>query len=369
MARLGAGIRVRKDGTFEKRFTIEGKQYSVYGKTTKEILAKELEKRKQIETGAYTKNRNITLDKYFEEWIEGKRGTTKSNSLRLYSSYYKLHISPAIGKRKIQQIERREITKLQSDLQDKLAIRTVNNIFKTLNIILNDARIDDIISKNPAEGVKPLKEAVKASETYHRALTVEEQKAFMQEIESDYYYEYVALLLCTGMRTGEAAALTWNDIDYKNNVIHISKTLTCTEKGAPCIGDTPKSEAGKRDIPLNNTIKNVLAKQKAKMGNIYSITNRSVFISVFGGIVQNHAINSAIENALARLEAKGTHIERFTAHALRDTFATRYIEQGGTPQTLKTILGHSSLSMTMDLYAHVLPNTKQSEMDKLYIAL
>lgn len=60
-------------------------------------------------------------------------------------------------------------------------------------------------------------------------------------------------------------------------------------------------------------------------------------------------------------------MEHFTAHALRDTFATRYIEQGGNPQTLKTILGHSSLSMTMDLYSHVLPDTKQKEMNQLKI--
>jgi integrase len=56
-------------------------------------------------------------------------------------------------------------------------------------------------------------------------------------------------------------------------------------------------------------------------------------------------------------------------HLTRDTFATRYIEQGGSPQTLKTILGHSSLAMTMDLYSHVLPNTKQKEMDNLKIVL
>ena len=86
-------------------------------------------------------------------------------------------------------------------------------------------------------------------------------------------------------------------------------------------------------------------------------------------LIHNHAINRAITKTLERLEAKGTYIDYFTAHALRDTFATRYIEQGGQPQTLKVILGHSSLAMTMDLYAHVLPNTKQKEMDNLYIAL
>lgn len=59
----------------------------------------------------------------------------------------------------------------------------------------------------------------------------------------------------------------------------------------------------------------------------------------------------------------------FTSHALRDTFATRYIEQGGNPQTLKTILGHSSYSITMDLYSQVLPNTKKQEMERIIIEI
>ena len=70
---------------------------------------------------------------------------------------------------------------------------------------------------------------------------------------------------------------------------------------------------------------------------------------------------------LKRLEKAGKPIDHLSAHALRDTFATRYIESGGELQTLKTILGHSSLAMTADLYSHVLPNTKQQEMDNLKI--
>ena len=246
-----------------------------------------------------------------------------------------------------------------------LSIRTCNNILRILKIILNDAVKDEIITKNPAEGVKALKEVnAKAAETYHSALTEQEQKDFMQEMSGDYYYEFVAFLLCTGMRFGEAAALTWSDIDYKQNVIHVTKTVTFNEDNTVSIG-SPKSEAGKRDIPLNDTIKGVLSGQRKKLGNILPMNDNRVFASVYGGIVHNHAINRAISSVLSRLEEQGKPIEHFTAHALRDTFATRFIEQGGSPQTLKTILGHSSLAMTMDLYSHVLPNTKQKEMDNL----
>ena len=165
----------------------------------------------------------------------------------------------------------------------------------------------------------------------------------------------------------EAAALTWNDIDYKENVIHITKTVTFNEDNTRAIG-TPKSESGKRDVPMNETIKGILAKQRKKQSIIVQIEHR-VFVSVGGKIIDNNAVNHAISSALSRLEKNGITIEHFTAHALRDTFATRYIEQGGRPQTLKTILGHSSLAMTMDLYSHVLPNTRQKEMDNLKIVL
>ena len=368
MARLGAGTRKRIDGTLEKRFTVDGKRYSIYARTSKGLAQKEQESRKKIEAGIYTDNRNLTLDKYFEEWLTGKRNGTKGNTLKTYKSYYYKHVSPKIGSRKVQQIERREILALQKDIADYLSVSTCNTVLKMLKVVLNDAMQDAVINKSPADGIKSLKETEKAAETYHRALTEQEQKDFMQEMAKDYYYEFVSLLLCTGMRIGEAAALAWSDIDYKQNVVHVTKTVTFNEDGTVNIG-SPKSGAGKRDIPLNDTIKGVLSSQKKKQGNILPMNDNRVFASVYGGIVHNHAVNRAISDALARLEEQGKPIEHFTAHALRDTFATRYIEQGGSPQTLKTILGHSSLAMTMDLYSHVLPNTKQKEMNNLKIVL
>ena len=192
----------------------------------------------------------------------------------------------------------------------------------------------------------------------------------MQEMKNHYYYEFVAMLLATGMRSGEVAALTWKDIDYQNNVIHVTNTLTRAVNGKLIAGDSTKTDAGKRDIPMTETIKEILSRQRAKMGNIVSLNDSSnVFVAEYGGYVQNGVVNKAIADVLKIIDAAGTHIEHFTAHALRDTFATRYIEQGGSPQTLKTILGHSSLEMTMDLYAHVLPNTKQQEMDSIHIAI
>lgn len=231
MARLASGVRKRADGSLEKRFTVDGKRYSVYGKNQKEIVQNEQELRKLIESGMYTENRNLTLDDYFEGWVPQKRNSVKPNTIKNYKACYYKYVSPVLGERKIQKIERREILKLQSDLKEKLAASSVNGVMRSLKVILNDAVRDEVISKNPAAGIKALKIDQKATESYHRALTLEEQELFMQEMKNEFYYELVALLLCTGMRIGEAIALQWDDIDSKQNMIHINKTLTCNEDG------------------------------------------------------------------------------------------------------------------------------------------
>jgi len=366
---LAAGYRLRQDGKYESRFTIAGKRYSVYADTLKECKEKEAELREQIKNGLYIKNRSITLDRYYEEWKAARKGIVKGNTALNVECRYKNHIKPALGYRKIADIEKREIVKLQQELAKKQKPSTVNITIVQLKSILNDAVADGIIVKSPATGIKALKVEEKASDTYHRALTEGEQELFMKEARKEWLYELIALLLCTGMRVGEATALEWQDIDYKNNVIHVNKTISRTADGKYTVG-TPKSKTSIRDIPLNEAIRTILKSQKEKQGaihgNVISLS-QVVFENLYGGMVYNASVNKAITDTLKRINKDKVIIAHFSAHALRDTFATRYIEQGGSPQVLKTILGHSSLAMTMDLYSHVMPNTKQQEMNNVKI--
>ena len=374
MARLGAGIRKRKDGTLEKRFTINGKRYSAYGKTTEEVNEKEYEIREKLKQGIYTDNRNITFDGYFKEWIERKKSQVKESTVYSYKCYYNHLISPELGSRKLQQLERRELFLFREKLAGQHSPTHVNQTFKVIRMILNDAVADDILLKSPAYGMKALKNTEEAAvDTIHRALTEHEQKIFMEAARSSFYYELMAILLLTGMRQGEAAALTWNDIDYKSNVIHITKTRTIKEGGRADIGSSPKTKASVRDIPMNDAIRQILKQQKDKMtlinGTVIIPFNQRIFSTQRDGLINSQTLGRAIDGVLDQLEDEGIHIERFTAHCFRDTFATRFIEQGGNPQTLKNLLGHNSLAMTMDLYSHVLPNTKQKEMDLLQISV
>lgn len=372
MARIPSGMRKKVNGLFEKRFTVDGKRYSAYGHNVKECTENETLMREEIKAGLYTSNRNITLDSYFDEWEKSRTGVIKDSSIKMNRSRYNNHIKSVLGETKLQKIEKREIVKLQQNLAQRLSASTTNSVIVLLKTVLNAAVDDEIIIKNPAASVKPLRmdDRPKASETIHRALTREEQQAFIQEAKQEWLYEFFCFSLCTGMRLNEIVALKWQDIDYINNVIHVTKTVSW-KQGGGITETSPKSETSKRDIPMNDTIKKVLQMQRKKMAMIYGeIVARKMDSNIFIGSNGSRAVASStvvfsINNVLKRLRQQGIEIERFTHHAFRDTFATRYIEEGGNMQTLQKILGHSSLAMTADLYAHVLPSTKQQEMKQV----
>ncbi|MDY4692109.1 MAG: site-specific integrase [Blautia sp.] len=372
MARMPSGMRKKENGLFEKRFTVNGKRYSAYGHSVKECSENEMQMRDDIRAGLYNSNRNVTLDYYFGEWEKTRIGIVKESTAKIVRSRYENHIKPVLGMKKVQKIEKREIAKLQQDLSKKLCATTTNSIIVVLKSVLNGAVEDEIITKNPALTIKPLRTdgQSKASETIHRALTREEQKAFMEEARTEWLYEFFCFSLCTGMRINEITALKWSDIDYINNVIHVTKTISW-KKGGGIAETPPKSNTSKRDIPMNDTIKKILKMQREKISMVYGeIFSRQMDNNVFIGSNGTKAIASStvgysIKSVLKRLKEQGIEIEYFSHHAFRDTFATRYIEEGGNMQTLKKILGHSSLAMTADLYSHVLPDTKQQEMKQI----
>ncbi len=373
MARLPQGVVKRKDGLLQKRFTLNGKRYSIYAHTLDDLTQKEQDKRLEIASGMYKANKTITLDNYFEDFVSHKAKSIKGNTLYNYKTLYYKHVSPTLGKYKVKDIEKRQCKDLQNSLFEKHSETTVNRALLVLNIVLNAAVSDDIISKAPTQGLKAIRQSKqKATKTIHKAMTEQEQSDLLQQLrnENAFYYECICFMLATGMRVGECTALTWSDIDYKKNVIHVTKTLSKDINGHKII-TSPKTECSIRDIPMNDTIKGILKEQRKKylllwQANGNKMENR-IFTTPYGDIPTSQPVSNEITKAIKHLNETGNPIQRITCHGLRDTFATRYIEQGGSPQTLKTILGHSSLAMTMDLYSQVLPNTKQEEMNRLKI--
>ena len=357
---------------------IGDQRFSVSGSTVRECREKERIKSAKVAAGQYTRNDRITVRQYFEEWMDRKKGTVRESTIRAQKTAFAPVLS-VIGGVKVVNLERRQVIALQKELSETLTTAGVNYRITILQSLLKSARLDKIRPDSPADGVKPLQRTEpEARDNIHRALTPEEQTAFFRaaagEIEAEgrqrqagktWYYELLCFLIQTGVRVGEATALKWSDIDQKAGVIHIRRTVTETAAG-PVLGKSTKTRAGIRDIPLTDGIKETLRQQRQKCLDFLGAVplDGLVFVSQKeGGIIRRSSVGATVTRICDLAE-----IDHVGVHSLRHTFATRCIEQGMTMQTLKTIMGHNSLSMTADLYGHVLPETKQAEMNKISIA-
>lgn len=162
----------------------------------------------------------------------------------------------------------------------------------------------------------------------------------------------------TGCRIGEAGALEVRDI--RKDSIMIYRTVTRTEEGSHKVGEDTKTEAGRRTIPLTGEARKALERQKfiteQIFGNLENLTD-TIFRSPCGKVLNDSSVNSDIKRI-----CRAAGMDYFTAHAFRDTFATRCVESGMQPKTLQTIMGHSDIGMTMNLYAHCMQETKQEQL-------
>lgn len=379
--KLPVGFSERANGLLQYRFTMDKKRYTVYGATVKECRQKELEKRKQVQDGIYKKASKLTVSEYFDRWIANKQGTVKETTIRtdtiLLSRMKETPIDKAgtlFGNLKLAAVDVQNVRDLQKALQEKLrtkdkdgkevirkgmTTRAANDSIYLLKAVFKSAMlIDRIIQFNPVEGVKPLKRTEEqARDTIHRALTRQETSDFLTAAKDSHYYNLYVFLLNTGCRLGEAGALMIGDVS-KNNV-KISRTITRTEVGGYEIGIDAKTEAGKRTIPMNEEAQQAWKAQKdfnSAIDGAISISD-PVFRAPRGSLIKSANVNADIAKICEK-----AGIDRFSAHAFRDTFATRCVESNMQVKTLQVILGHTDVSMTLGLYAHVMEDQKIEQL-------
>lgn len=365
----------RPDGLKRVSFTINGKRYYCYGHTLKEARDRVPERKKEIEEKRFKPSKDLTVSQYHERWAEAREGTVKGATIRKQKFQFKAAANCVIddagttfGQIPLANVETQHIRILQKRLQSKAggksrSTNTVNSIVAHVSHVFHDAVIERAISWNPCTGVKNLKRTEKpARDTIHRALTKEETTAFFKAAADSTYYNLYCFLINSGCRVGEAAALTISDV--KKDHIQISKTVTKNVDGGYEIGDTPKTAHGKRTIPLTAPIRDAINRQKdinaALFGSKVIRLDSPIFTTGWGNIL----IAANVDRDIQRY-CTAAGVEKFTAHALRATFATRAIESGMNPKTLQEILGHADIGVTMNTYAHALDSTKAEEMNKV----
>ncbi len=306
---------------------------------------------------AVGKSPKTDFDTWFNFWLEEyKRFRIKIGTYETYKQYYKSLISPRLGKIPIGKISCDNIQHLYNTLYEKgYSASSIKIVGVLITGSLERAVLNGVLKQNPAKCATLPRQS---TENVRCALTKEEQQLFCEYSRKSPLCSFFAFMLRTGLRSGELRGLKFCDIDRDKKVLHVNRTLKYLD-GRGYFEDTPKTHSSLREIPLTTELFALLPAE-----------SRSEYIFCGRGNrpLSRDRVQSEMNRIVEEIRLAGHPFPKITPHVLRHTFATRAIEAGMSPNVLKTILGHSSLSMTMDLYSHVMPETRLSEMEKISAA-
>lgn len=333
-----------------------------------------------------------TLNFLFERHLATKtnlRSTTRANYIYMYDRY----VRQTLGQKRVGDIKYSDILYLyQSQLDKGYSISTIENIHRPLYSALKMGVRDDIIRKNPAEGVLAEIKSSHRSDKSKHALTYAEEKAFLECLERPENARWRSLftfMLGTGCRVSEVIGIRWDDIDFEAREISINHDVTYyprEKQGFKCRYEVapPKTEAGNRIIPMMSKVRDVLLEEKRQQDEL-GIQNHAVIDGMTGFIFcnRNNELNnpSTINRAIKRIvndhnrrevvraakeDREPVIIPSFSCHIMRHTFCTRLCENGTNIKLIQQIMGHADIRTTMDIYAEVTKAKAQSVFQELH---
>ena len=346
---------------FEYRFYYDGKRYSCYGKTEREAREKANEKERLLSERMNLDNRKITLNAFHATvWLEEQKKIVKTSTLYAYEKQWK-YISDELGDMKLIEITKADIMLFQKKQIKSRSAASVNRSIRLLKQILSAAVDDRIISFNPCT-VKPLKtERTKATDTIHRALSDEEVEIFMKYASNSHYYNLFQFLKNSGLRIGEALALQLYDIT--RGEVRITKTVSRTSGSGYELSDTPKTASSYRTIPISDKMEPWIEAQKRRNTLLFGV-QPWLFPNSRGEMANYNSVDICIHSIVRMINNDGIEFEPFSVHAFRDTYATNFIKNGGSPYVLMKLLGHSNIKITLGTYVQPSLETMKTEMEK-----
>lgn len=356
---LGKGISQRKeDGLYIARFTNRfGKRQVISDKTYNGVQKKLREAIMSDEKQVNVVRTNMTLDEWFEKWMNTCKKNCRNNTKDTYARHYK-RVRNALGWRKLNKLN---LVVMQDAINELKTDNERKNSKKILVDMLEKALASDLITKNVAKQI--VTEITKEEKKPRRVLTVQETNIFLEEARNSFYYNLFVVALETGMRIGELSGLQWEDIDYENKIIHVNHSMTYFSKNGKYTFElhSTKTNKGMRTIPLTDVATKALKQQYAMKQMLYCDKEpvegfeNLVFVTKNNRPTTQFLVTECINGILKKIHTDYPDLtfEKITPHCFRHTFATRWLEAQVPIKTVSAILGHSQLQLTTDLYMHI----------------
>lgn len=380
MSKTGENIYKRKDGRWEGRYK-KGRTESgairygyVYARTYRETkeklinaaaLIKNMDKNDEGVQNCLPGEKQKNVREIGNIWIGTQKQSVKESTYIKYHSILKTYIIPHLGETQMQHLTQDSIENFLKTLLKTggsnirtLAPKTVADIFSVLRRIIAYASKEGIsVPCDPSEiRIRhPKKEIC--------ILSIREQKQLCEYLYRDKDQRSLGILLCifTGLRIGELCALTMEDISMEEKLIFVHQTMQRiqiideaeSQKKTKVIITPPKSNSSIRYIPLPDELVKIL-KERRLPENGFFLTGKA------DQYCEPRAMQLYFRKVLKRCALRLVNF-----HVCRHTFATRCVELGFDVKTLSEILGHSSVTITMDRYVHPTMDLKRENMDRL----
>jgi len=318
-------------------------------------------------TGSMVEPRKLTLGQFLTDWLGAVKREVRSGTLVNYQHAVKV-ISARLGAIPLQALNRQHVKALYTELAESgnlrdgggLSAKSVHNTHLCLHRALRDAVEDRLIASNPADRAHRLPKARTEMKVWKRTQVA----TFLEAQRGDRLYAAFRLALTTGLRRGELLALRWADVALDNGTLSVSRAYVRGMDGL-AYGE-PKTNAGRRVVDLDpETVSALRAHRRAQLeerlrwGPAYE-DGDLLFARENGTPMDPDGLSGTFERRAAKLG-----LPRIRFHDMRHTHATLGLEAGIPPKVMQERLGHSSITMTLDLYSHVVPGMQKDAATRI----
>jgi len=334
------------------------------------------EARNAVNKGTYVAPQDLTVAAWLDRWMDGHEVELKPSTAKTYRDKIELYLKPAVGHERVQSLSPSRLSVVWRDLMDHggkggkpLSRRTVEFARAVLRKAMEDAVVERVIPVNPVVGSKMQKRDGKPK---HTTWTGAQLAAFLEHIAGDRWFPLWQLASATGMRRGELAGLRWALVDLDAGTVAIEESVT--QLGQERVTTSPKNHE-RRTLAIDPRTVGVLkawrkqqAAEQLAWGPAYVDTNGLVFTWEDGRPVLPDYVTKQIYKAQAAVNAKLTELDqpllpRIVVHELRHTHATLLLRDGVAVHIVAKRLGHKDPSVTLNVYADVIPDDDTSAVD------
>ena len=379
MGKRGNGegsIYKQRDNLWAASITVDSaqgrKRKYFYGKTRKEVQEKLAAAAHDRQQGTIVTAPNQTLEQFLADWLENtQRRSVKPRTYERYEEVVRLHIVPVLGKHQLQKLTPQHLRSFYTKKQDEgLSPTTVTHFHNVLHKALKDAMRWGLVARNVCELVSPPRKV----RFEIQPLTLDQVHSLLDAAKGHYMEAIFNLALATGMRRGELMGLKWQDIDFAKGTLQVRRILSRVPSKLPGKGYVeaePKTQKSRRSLVIapfalealkQHRIRQLEAKLKA--GAVWE-DHDYVFCTSIG--THLNPTRDILDQLKILLKKAGLPDIRF--HDLRHSAATLLLSAGVHPKVVQEILGHSQISMTLDVYSHVLPTMQLEAINKLNEAI